>query len=198
MNGGALFVLWSNLSVIPTVIYLATSMKWFYAIQIGTTAIFSFLHHYPLVWNPPWSVVGWNSVFTFIDAILSYLSIYTFSLYFFLDYPLSSMLTEFYVTQILVYFFVTTDFDSSIVISLLIFNLLATIFYRLSYIRPFYVYNPYVWTTMTMVILDLICFFMANHFEFTLFHSLHHLFAFTLPLSVEFSVTWTFLDVDGL
>jgi hypothetical protein len=195
---GASFVLWSNLSVLPTVMYLSSVSKWFYAIQIGTTAMFSFLHHYPLVWNPPWEILGWSAVFTFIDAILSYLSIYTFSLYFFLDYPLSSLLTEFYLTHIAIYFFVTTRLDSSIVISFLIFNILLTVFCRLIFIRHFDLYNPYIWLTMFMAISDLTCFFMANHFDFSIFHTIHHLLAFTLPITVEASTTWQWVELDGL
>lgn len=197
MNAGYFIVL-SNFAVCPTVFYFLFKQKWVHGLQIGLNAVFSCLHHLPSIGETPWEQKGWNDVFTFLDALYSYGSIFFFSMTFFLAMDFHRLFMECYCTASVLLFLITASFDTTIILSSTIGCALLTTFCHLSDLRSLDGWNPYLWTTLFMAVADITCFFIAIQTNYALFHSLHHLLAFTLPLSVECTISWVQVDLEGL
>jgi hypothetical protein len=189
----AQFVILSHVMVCPSIIYLLYHLQWFHALQIGCNAVFSLFYHFPALTGEEW-----RPIFSFMDEYVSYLSIYVFSVYFFLKAAPSRLCIEFYLTQQILLLVVLRSIDYTLLISTILGCTLSTILLRFYELREIYLWNPYVWLTLLMAGGDLTCFILALHGNYSLFHSIHHFLAFTLPLSIECAVSWKLVDLEGL
>lgn len=185
------FVVFTNGSVIPTVIHFVRHQKYIFALQIGATAMFSFFHH----------AIGTGilaldesvgDLSTVLDTVYSYLSIIMFTLYLFLTPKIQEWMLQLQLAHIgILAATLYGNLDMGLFLGVVVSWILGVIFCHMTLIRPVCLYNPYLWLTGVMLISDLSFFFAAvSSTEFDWFHSAHHLFAFTLPLSVDCAVEW--------
>jgi len=190
------FVVLSNLSVIPCVIHYIHHKKYIYALQIGLNSLFSLIHHMLssklLIWD------NTDDLFLFIDAFYSYLSIYVFTIYFFLSLNPNDILLESSIFQAVLLPIIFINIEFYIVISIITAYILLIVGLHLHSIRPIFLCNPYVYLVFIMCITDISCYIIATYSDYYLFHSLHHLVAFTLPMYVNKCIQWQPLELDGL
>jgi hypothetical protein len=185
------FVVFTNGAVLPTVVHFVYHKKYIFALQIGANAVFSCIHHAITTGLLPADESA-ADLFLVLDAVYSYLSILLFSLYFFMtpsprEWMLQMNLAQTMIVAVILY----GNVDMAVFLSAVVVWILSTVFCHLSLLRPFCIYNPYLWITCMMMVGDLASFFLAiSSAEFNWFHSAHHLFAFTLPLSVDCAVEW--------
>lgn len=189
-------VVLSNLSVIPCIVYYLHHKKYVYALQIGLNAAFSLIHH--LLSTGLLLSDEIDDLFLFIDAFYSYLSIYVFSIYFFLSLSPSDLVIESSLFHAILLPLVFINIDFYYLISVIIGWILLIIGLHLHSLRPMFLCNPYLYLVLCMCIGDLSCYLIAIKNNYNLFHSLHHLIAFTLPISVDICIHWQPIDLDGL
>lgn len=187
------WVILSHVMVCPSVVYLMYHLQWFYAVQIGSNAVFSLFYHYPAMTGDEW-----RPIFSLMDEYVSYLSVYVFSLYFFLRTVPSQLCIEFYLVQQILLLVVLRSIEYTLLISTIVGCTLGTILLHLYELREFYLWNPYLWISLLMAGGDLTCFILALHTDYALFHSIHHFLAFLLPLVIECTVSWKLVDLEGL
>lgn len=189
-------VVLSNLSVIPCIVYYLRHKKYVYALQIGLNATFSLIHH--LLSTGLLLSDGIDNLFLFIDAFYSYLSIYVFSIYFFLSMNPSDLVIESSLFHAILLPLVFINMDFYLLLSVIVGWILFIVGIHLQSIRPMFLCNPYMYLVILMCSADVACYLIANKNDYNLFHSLHHLIAFTLPISVDVCIQWQPVDLDGL
>lgn len=174
-------VVLSNLASLPCIIYYQYHRKFFYSFQILFNSMFSFLHH--LNGTGLYTFQD-NGVFDFLDGLYSYLSIYVFSMYFFLSnhYELR---TELYVIQTVLMAMVYLNMGAVIVLPVTIFAIffVTGMYYRR--MNTIVYSSPWIYVMILMCITDIGCFFTGLQYEYDWFHSAHHVLAFTLPIVVD-------------
>ena len=76
------FVVLTNLSSLPCIVYYQYHKKYFYSLQVLFNSLFSFLHHLNASGLKQLNDSG---IFHYLDGLFSYLSIYLFAIYLFLS-----------------------------------------------------------------------------------------------------------------
>lgn len=177
----AYFVVLSNLSSLPCIIYYQYHRKYFYSLQILFNSLFSFFHH--LNWSNLYAIQQ-GSLFNFLDGLYSYLSIYLFSIYLMLSnhYELR---TELFLIQTILMSMVYINLDAVIVLPVTAFLTLMVTGVHFQKMNSVAFRNPYLHLGIGLAILDLSCFFVAVTYEYNYFHAVHHLIAFNLPIVVD-------------
>lgn len=174
-------VVLSNLASLPCIVYYQYHRKFFYSFQILFNSLFSFLHHLN---GTGLYIIQDEGVFDFLDGLYSYLSIYVFSIYFFLTnhYELR---TELYVVQTMLMAMVYLKMGAAIVLPVTVFAIffVTGMYYRR--MHAIMLRNPWFYVMTVMCITDIGCFFTGLQYEYDWFHSAHHLLAFTLPIIVD-------------
>lgn len=179
------FVVLSNLSSLPCIIYYQYHRKYFYSLQILFNSLFSFLHH--LHWSGLYNIHE-NGLFNFLDGLYSYLSIYLFSIYLMLSnhYELR---TELFLSQTILLSMVYINLGAVIILPVTAFLTLAITGVHYKQMNSVGFRNPYLYLGIGLAAVDLACFFVAVTYEYNYFHAVHHLIAFNLPIVVDKYVT---------
>ena len=182
----AYFVVLSNLSSLPCIIYYQYHRKYFYSLQILFNSLFSFLHH---MHTSGLSPIPDSGVFNFLDGLYSYLSIYIFSMYMFLSnhYELR---TELFLIQTILQALVFLNIGAIIVLPATAFMTLMITGFHYRHIRSISVSNPYLYLGVFLASADVACFFIAVNYEYNYLHAVHHLIAFNLPIVVDKCVSY--------
>ena len=177
----AYFVVLSNLSSIPCIIYYQHRRKYFYSLQILFNSVFSFFHH--LNWSGLYRI-NENGLFDFLDGVYSYLSIYLFSVYLMLSnhYELR---TELFLIQTILLSMVYSNLGAVIVLPVTAFLTLMITGVHFQKMNSVAFRNPYLHLGVSLAIADLTCFFLAVNYEYNYLHAVHHLIAFNLPIVVD-------------
>ena len=180
------FVVLSNLSSLPCIIYYQYHRKYFYSLQILFNSLFSFLHH---MHTSGLSPIPDSGVFNFLDGLYSYLSIYLFSMYMFLSnhYELR---TELFLIQTILQALVFLNIGAIIVLPSTAFMTLVITGFHYRHIRSISFWNPYLHLGVALSVIDMACFFIAVTYEYNYFHAVHHLIAFNLPILVDKCVSY--------
>ena len=175
------FVVLSNLSSLPCIIYYQYHRKYFYSLQILFNSLFSFLHH--LNWSGLYTIHE-NGLFDFLDGLYSYLSIYLFSIYLMLSnhYELR---TELFLIQTILLSMVYSNLGAVIVLPATAFLTLIITGVHYKRMNSVAFRNPYLHLGIALAAADLACFFVAVTYEYNYFHAVHHLIAFNLPIVVD-------------
>jgi len=175
------FVVLSNLSSLPCIIYYQYRRKYFYSLQILFNSLFSFLHH--LHWSGLYHIHE-NGLFNFLDGLYSYLSIYLFSIYMMLSnhYELR---TELFLIQTILLSMVYINLGAVIILPVTAFLILMITGVHYKQMNSIGFRNPYLYLGICLAALDLACFFIAVTYEYNYFHATHHLIAFNLPIVVD-------------
>ena len=179
------FVVLSNLSSIPCVIYYQYHKKYFYSLQILFNSLFSFFHH--MNGSNLYQIQD-KGLLNFLDGLYSYLSIYLFSIYLMLSnhYELR---TELFLMQTILASMVYSNLGAVIVLPATVFLTLVITGFHYQKINSIGFYNPYLYLSLGLAAADLACFFIAVTYEYNYFHAVHHLIAFNLPIIVDRCVT---------
>jgi hypothetical protein len=177
----AYFVVLSNLSSIPCIIYYQHRRKYLYSLQILFNSVFSFFHH--LNWSGLY-LIHENGLFDFLDGVYSYLSIYLFSIYLMLSnhYELR---TELFLIQTILLTMVYSNLGAVIVLPVTAFLTLMITGVHFQKMNSVAFRNPYLHLGVGLAVLDLTCFFLAVNYEYNYLHAVHHLIAFNLPIVVD-------------
>ena len=180
------FVVLSNLSSLPCIIYYQYHRKYFYSLQILFNSLFSFLHH---MHTSGLSPIPDSGVFNFLDGLYSYLSIYIFSMYMFLSnhYELR---TELFLIQTILQALVFLNIGAIIVLPATAFMTLMITGFHYRHIRSISASNPYLYLGVFLASADVACFFIAVNYEYNYLHAVHHLIAFNLPIVVDKCVSY--------
>jgi hypothetical protein len=175
------FVVLSNLSSLPCIMYYQYHKKYFYSLQILFNSLFSFFHH--LKWSSLYQLHD-NGLFNFLDGLYSYLSIYLFLIYLMLSnhYELR---TELFLIQTILLSMVYINLDAVIVLPVTVFLTLIITGVHYQKMNTVAMYNPYLHLSIGLAAADLTCFFIAVTYEYNYFHAVHHLIAFNLPIFVD-------------
>ena len=175
------FVVLSNLSSLPCVIYYQYHKKYFYSLQILFNSLFSFFHHMN---GANLYQIHDNGLFDFLDGLYSYLSIYLFSIYLMLSnhYELR---TELFLIQTILLSMVYSNLGAVIVLPTTAFLTLIITGFHYQKMNSVAFYNPYLYFGIGLAAADLTCFFIAVTYEYNYFHAVHHLIAFNLPIIVD-------------
>jgi hypothetical protein len=175
------FVVLSNLSSLPCVIYYQYHKKYFYSLQILFNSLFSFFHHLN---HANLYQIHDNGLFDFLDGLYSYLSIYLFSIYLMLSnhYELR---TELFLIQTILASMVYSNLGAVIVLPTTAFLTLIITGFHHQKINSIAFCNPYLHLGLGLAATDLACFFIAVTYEYNYFHAVHHLIAFNLPIIVD-------------
>ena len=179
------FVVLSNLSSLPCIMYYQYHKKYFYSLQILFNSLFSFFHH--LKWSDLYQLHD-GGLFNFLDGLYSYLSIYLFSIYMMLSnhYELR---TELFLIQTILISMVYTNLGAVIILPVTAFLTLIITGVHYQKMNTVAMYNPYLYLSIGLATADLACFFVAVTYEYNYFHAVHHLIAFNLPIVVDKYVT---------
>jgi hypothetical protein len=180
------FVVFSNLSSIPTIIYFQYYQKYYYSIQVLLVSLFSFLHHLN---TSKLYIIYDNGLFTLLDGLYSYLSIYVFSVYLFLSNH-NELKLELTLMQTILLSLTYMNIGSVIVLPVTVLLILFITGIHYTKINKFSFKNKYIYITLLMCTADIMCYFIAIHTEYNYFHSFHHLFSFTIPIFVDKCVTY--------
>lgn len=182
----AYFVVLSNLSSLPCIIYYQYHRKYFYSLQILFNSLFSFLHHMHYSGLSP---IPDSGVFDFLDGLYSYLSIYIFSMYMFLSnhYELR---TELFLIQTILQALVYLQIGAIVVLPATVFMTLMITGFHYRHIRSISASNPYLYIGVFLASADVGCFFIAANYEYNYLHAVHHLIAFNLPIVVDKCVSY--------
>lgn len=180
------FVVFSNLSSIPTIIYFQYYQKYYYSIQVLLVSLFSFIHHLN---TSKLYVINDNGLFSLLDGLFSYLSIYVFSIYLFLSNH-NELKLELTLTQTILLSLTYMKIDSVIALPITVFLILFITGIHYSRINKFSFKNKYIYITLLLCVADITCYFIAVQTEYNYFHSFHHLFSFTIPIFVDKCVTY--------
>lgn len=175
------FVVFSNLSSIPTVIYFQYYQKYYYSIQILLVSLFSFLHHLD---NSKLYILNDKGLFDLLDGLYSYLSIYVFSIYLFLSNH-NELKLELTVIQTILLSLTYMNVDSIIALPVTIFLILFITGIHYSKLNDVTIINKYFYITLLFCIADITFYFVAVETEYNYFHSFHHLCSFTVPIFVD-------------
>ena len=175
------FVVLSNLSSLPCIIYYQYHKKYFYSLQILFNSVFSFFHH--LNWSNLYRIHD-NGLFDFLDGLYSYLSIYLFSIYLMLSnhYELR---TELFLVQTVLLAMVYSMLGAVIVLPTTAFITLIITGVHYQKMNSVALYNSYLHLGVGLAAIDITCFFIGVAYEYNYFHAIHHLIAFNLPIIVD-------------
>lgn len=175
------FVVLTNISSIPCVIYYQYQKKYFYSIQILLNSLFSFLHHMN---NSGLKYIEDKNIFDYLDGLYSYLSIYIFSIYLFLSNH-NELKMELYLIKTILASLVYLSLDSIIVLPTLVFMILFITGLNYQKINTLSFRNKYFILVILLSIADIGCFFGATEYEYNYLHGIHHLIAFNLPFFID-------------
>ena len=175
------FVVLSNLSSLPCIMYYQYHKKYFYSLQILFNSLFSFFHH--LKWSDLYQLHD-GGLFNFLDGLYSYLSIYLFSIYLMLSnhYELR---TELFLIQTILLSMVYMNLGAVIILPVTAFLTLIITGVHYQKMNIVAIYNPYLHLSIGLAAADLACFFIAVTYEYNYFHAVHHLIAFNLPIIID-------------
>jgi len=175
------FVVLSNLSSLPCIMYYQYHKKYFYSLQILFNSLFSFFHH--LKWSDLYQLHD-GGLFNFLDGLYSYLSIYLFLIYLMLSnhYELR---TELFLIQTILISMVYTNLGAVIILPVTAFLTLIITGVHYQKMNIVAMYNPYLYLSIGLAAADLACFFVAVTYEYNYFHAVHHLIAFNLPIVID-------------
>ena len=175
------FVVLSNLSSLPCIMYYQYHKKYFYSLQILFNSLFSFFHH--LKWSDLYQLHD-GGLFNFLDGLYSYLSIYLFSIYLMLSnhYELR---TELFLIQTILLSMVYMNLGAVIILPVTAFLILIITGVHYQKMNIVAIYNPYLHLSIGLAAADLACFFIAVTYEYNYFQAVHHLIAFNLPIVID-------------
>ena len=175
------FVVLSNLSSIPCIIYYQYQKKYYYSLQILLTSFFSFMHH--LNTSGVYSIND-NGLFDFLDGLYSYWSIFIFSLYLFLSNH-NELIIERSIVLTSLIAFVYMNLSSIILLPIIVFIILFITGLHHNNINKLSLYNKYLYIVILLCCIDIGCFFAAVQTNYNYFHSAHHLVSFNIPIFID-------------
>ena len=175
------FVVFSNILSLPCIIYYQFKQKYYYSVQILLNSLFSFIHHMKHSEIYPIHDMG---LFSFLDGLYSYMSIYLFSMYLFLSNH-GELKMELLIMNTLLMSLTFVSFGSIILLPLAIFLILFITGMHYQHINGLKIYNRYLFITILMCIIDIACFSIAITYNYNYFHSIHHLVSFNIPIFID-------------
>lgn len=175
------FVVLSNLSSIPCVLYYAYMKKYYYSMQILLASSFSLLHH---MINTNTYIIHDNGLFFLLDGVYSYLSIYIFSIYLLLLNH-DKLIGEQSIVSTIILIFSYMGITSYIVIPCVI--IITLFIFALNYNQMNKYNTNYLLIITILCIIELGFFFGAvnNNYNYNYYHSIHHLIVFNIPIFVD-------------
>ena len=175
------FVVFSNISSLPCIIYYQFKQKYYYSVQILLNSLFSFIHHMKHSNVYPIYDMG---LFSYLDGLYSYMSIYLFSMYLFLANH-GELKMELLIMNTLLMSLTFVNFGSVILLPLAIFLILFITGMHYQHFNGLKIYNRYLFITILMCIIDIVCFSVAITYQYDYFHSIHHLVSFNIPIFIN-------------
>ena len=175
------FVVFSNISSLPCIIYYQFKQKYYYSVQILLNSLFSFIHHMKHSEIYPIYDMG---LFSYLDGLYSYMSIYLFSMYLFLSNH-SELKMELLIMNTLLMSLTFVSIGSVISLPLAIFLILFITGMHYQHFNGMKIYNRYLFITILMCIIDIVCFSVAITYQYDYFHSIHHLVSFNIPIFIN-------------
>ena len=180
-TAGDYFVVFTNLSSLPCIIYFQYHRKYYYSIQILLTSFFSFMHH--LNQSKVYSFDD-SAIFDLLDGLYSYYSIYVFAIYLFLKNHTELKLEQSLMQTILLCF-VYLKLDSIIVLPVTSFLILFITSIYYTQFNKLSLCNKYIYITFLLCSVDIACFFIGMHIEYNYLHGIHHLITFNIPIFID-------------
>lgn len=175
------FVVFSNISSLPCIIYYQFKQKYYYSVQILLNSLFSFIHHMKHSNVYPIYDMG---LFSYLDGLYSYMSIYLFSMYLFLSNH-GELKMELLIMNTLLMSLIFVSFGSVILLPLALFLILFITGMHYQHFNGLKIYNRYLFITILMCIIDIVCFSVAITYKYDYFHSIHHLVSFNIPIFIN-------------
>ena len=175
------FVVFSNISSLPCIIYYQFKQKYYYSVQILLNSLFSFIHHMKHSEIYPIYDMG---LFSYLDGLYSYMSIYLFSMYLFLSNH-GELKMELLIMTTLLMSLIFASFGSIILLPLAIFLILFITGMHYQHFNGMKIYNRYLIVTFLLCIVDIACFSIAITYHYNYFHSIHHLVSFNIPIFID-------------
>lgn len=180
------FVVFSNLSALPCIIYYQTKKKYFYSVQILLNSLFSFIHHMKGLENHHIYEMG---LFSYLDSLYSYLSIYLFSIHLFLVNH-NELKMELLIMNTLLMSLTFVNINYLILLPLEIFLILFIIGIHHQNFNGIKIFNRYLFITISLCIIDIACFSIAITYNYNYFHSVHHLISFNIPIFINWCLEY--------
>jgi hypothetical protein len=178
------FVVLSNLSSIPCILYYQYQKEHFYSLQVLFNSLFSFLHHMNTS-----GLVRFqdNGVFHFLDGLYSYLSIFVFSTYLLLENH-RELRAEHSISMTVIVVLAFLNLSTIISLPVTIFLILFVSALHYQNIRPLSICSPYLHWIIALCAADIGFYFAAMQTDYNYFHSAHHFIGFNLPIVVDLCV----------
>ena len=129
-------------------------------------------------------IINDNGLFSLLDGLYSYLTIYVFSVYLLLSNH-KHLKLELTLIQTILLSLTYMNIGSVISLPITIFLILFITGIHYTKINKFSFNNAYLYLTIVMCLVDMTCYFIAIQTEYNIFHSLHHLISFTLPIILD-------------
>ena len=178
------FVVLSNLSSIPCILYYQYQKEHFYSLQVLFNSLFSFLHHMNKSGLYPFQD---NGIFDFLDGLYSYLSIFVFSTYLFLENH-RELRSEHSVSMTVIVILVFLNLNTIISLPVTAFLILSITALHYQNIRSLSICSPYLHWVIALCAADIGFYFAAIQTDYNYFHSAHHFLAFNIPMVVDLCV----------
>ncbi len=186
------FVVFSNISSLPCIIYYQFKKKYYYSVQILLNSLFSFIHHMKGTEIYPIYDMG---LFNFLDGLYSYLSIYLFSMYLFLSNH-NKLKMELLIMNTLLMSLIFINIGSIILLPLEIFLILFITGIHYQHFNGIKIYNRYLFITIILCIIDIVCFSIAITYNYNYFHSIHHLVSFNIPIFINLCLEYDDISIE--
>jgi len=175
------FVVFSNISSLPCIIYYQFKKKYYYSVQILLNSLFSLIHHMKGVNVYPIYDLG---LFDYLDGLYSYLSIYLFSMYLFLSNH-NELKMELLIMNTVLMSLIFVNIGSIIFLPLEIFLILFITGIHYQNFNGMKIFNRYLFITIILCIIDIACYSIAITYNYNYFHSIHHLVSFNIPIFIN-------------
>jgi len=177
------FVVMSNISSIPSIIYYKWRDENFLSMQIFLTSIFSLIHHLD---QSRLYIIDGSSYFGLMDAAYAYWLIYLFIMYLLLENHNELVITRSCMFTLMIGF---QYFNLGIYCILPTIGIISSyiLYINKEYLNPIIFHNKYFYSILTLSSIDIICYVVAykNIIYYNYYHSIHHLIAFNIPIIVN-------------
>ncbi len=182
-------LVFSNIASFPSIMYFLKRKKYYISLQILFTAFFSFLHHL----FSSGLVYFSSTVFTNMDLLYSYWLIYTMQMYLFFPYSGTQVCFSRHIVYPILVLLSLIELDSLYNIFITFFiGLLNLILISASVVSnpeqqyfKINVFNIYFCLLTIMITINIYVFWQAYSESYELFHSLHHILCFSLPIIID-------------
>jgi len=134
-------------------------------------------------------------LFNFLDGLYSYLSIYLFSMYLFLSNH-NKLKMELLIMNTLLMSLIFINIGSIILLPLEIFLILFITGIHYQHFNGIKIYNRYLFITIILCIIDIVCFSIAITYNYNYFHSIHHLVSFNIPIFINLCLEYDDISIE--